>query len=594
MGSACCKEIAQAPKSSSGWAPKTWQKRVVDYVNVNSLWEALGSDDVVLVRGSWLVDHAAVGGVLPRRQACPLPAFMPVSELIDIREKSKRKMAINEYERAPVIAVSHFWREKGHPDREGITLRLIAETLKEEMKTYQHNGVTGVGVFFDWVSLYQDPRDSSEERAFKRSLKLASLWYAHSLTTVYLVTNTPEDSVAYHDRGWTSFEYQVSWLLRSSNESNVWPQVLDLGPKAESDGFCKPKGRPALVEPDAFKEGHVFGSKIFTESADRQDVAARFRETCEDIFASVTELNFDGVGWGNDEVDGLGTVLPLCQKLRNMNLSRNLFTSLPDSLGQLLVLQVLNLSDCTLLSSLPEKLGQLKALEELHVSGCSSLKSLPDSIGQSQALRLLYLTNCSSLHCLPESIGRLQALEVLDLICCSSLSSLPESTVQLQALKELNLTRCSALRCLPENICQLQALKVLDLIRCSSLSSLPESFGRLQALESLDLSGCTSLSRLPDSMGQLKRLEVLNLKRCSSLSSLPETIGQLQALQEFNLEECRSLSKLPESTGQLQELHQLTLFSCNNLGGLPESLVKLRASKSAPPKGGRRLSVYGR
>jgi Leucine-rich repeat (LRR) protein len=110
------------------------------------------------------------------------------------------------------------------------------------------------------------------------------------------------------------------------------------------------------------------------------------------------------------------------------------------------------------------------------------LTALPESIGNLQALTMLDLTRCTALTALPESIGNLQALTTLDLSDCEALTALPESIGNLQALTTLDLSDCEALTALPESMGNLQALTTLDLSVCKALTALPESIGNLQAL----------------------------------------------------------------------------------------------------------------
>jgi len=399
------------------------KRKAVDYDSPTSLWEALESKDVLLVRGTWLMQLAKNDGTLPRRQDCPREAFASLEELKSIYEDSSAKPKYANQKRVPIVAVSHFWRTPGHPDPEGITLSTIVKALEEYMPEFMKYGILEVGVFFDWASLYQEPRTDVELDSFKKSMKFINLWYAHALTTAFLVTDTPKGLVAYYDRGWTTFEYQLSWLIKLADKDNVWPQVADLG-KGK-------RGRPSPVEPDAFWEGHMFGDKRFTNGFDREKVARRFRETCEDVFGSVTELDFDSLGWGNEDMDRLDEVLYLCQQLKIIYLNNNVMTCLPDSIGKLHACETLSMNGCNSLTSLPESIGQLQALKELWLEDCSSLASLPESIGQLQACTFLTLENCSSLTRLPESIGQLQACEMLVLRGCSALRNLPESIAQL-------------------------------------------------------------------------------------------------------------------------------------------------------------------
>jgi hypothetical protein len=323
-----------------------------DYNSIESLWAGLSSGDVALLRGSWLVKLAREGGVLGRRQNCPPEAFISLEELQAIHESSSAKPQYSERKLAPILAVSHFWRAPSHPDGEGITVGIIGGALQDRMETYKKHGVVDVGVFFDYASLYQAPRSPIEDECFKRSLHSVNLWYAHALTTVYLVTDTPEGLTAYHDRGWTSFEYQITWLIKIAEKFNCWPQIVDLGSQ------CR---RQAPAEPNAFLEGHVFGTKVFTNGADREKVAGLFRRTCEDVFGTVTELDYADLTWADAEMESLGTVFPLCNNVAKVFLDSNLMTCLPESIGQLQACKVLDLRNCSSLTCLPESIGQLQA-----------------------------------------------------------------------------------------------------------------------------------------------------------------------------------------------------------------------------------------
>ena len=49
-------------------------------------------------------------------------------------------------------------------------------------------------------------------------------------------------------------------------------------------------------------------------------------------------------------------------------------------MGQLTVLQTLDLNECSSLESLPAEIGQLAGLEMLNLCGCSALRSLPTAL----------------------------------------------------------------------------------------------------------------------------------------------------------------------------------------------------------------------
>lgn len=56
---------------------------------------------------------------------------------------------------------------------------------------------------------------------------------------------------------------------------------------------------------------------------------------------------------------------------------------LPESIGDLHKLRVLDISDCLSLCKFPERVGELRALETIHMRGClglSDLNKLPSSV----------------------------------------------------------------------------------------------------------------------------------------------------------------------------------------------------------------------
>ena len=59
-----------------------------------------------------------------------------------------------------------------------------------------------IGVYLPWCSCYQNPRDKAHILPYVRSQQRATMWYVHSLTTVFLVSDVPEGSTPLMKRGW--------------------------------------------------------------------------------------------------------------------------------------------------------------------------------------------------------------------------------------------------------------------------------------------------------------------------------------------------------------------------------------------------------
>ena len=142
--------------------------------------------------------------------------------------------------------------------------------------------------------------------------------YAHQGTTVWLVTAGVDrvKGLSYWDKGWTSFEFALAMLIKPANTSTFkdWAQVVDLGKEGNAQTNFS---RPPLSEPLAFFEGHKYGSKTYTNGADRDAIVApKFRETMFEVMGGVRQLNFGSLKWGDEEVTALATVLRVLREPR--------------------------------------------------------------------------------------------------------------------------------------------------------------------------------------------------------------------------------------------------------------------------------------
>jgi hypothetical protein len=138
------------------------------------------------------------------------------------------------------------------------------------------------------------------------------------------------------------------------------------------------------------------------------------------------------------------------------------------------------------------------------------LSELPESIGQLIELEILLLSN-NHLATLPVSIGNLRNLRILEL-SDNNLASLPEVLGELKSLHTMNLAK-NHLKSLPKSFVKLSNLTrlYLGVSDGNPIDNLPDSFERLSNLEILDCTNC-QFNDLPSSITQLENLKVLNLR----------------------------------------------------------------------------------
>jgi len=383
------------------------------YIDPEELWLALeagGGGSTLILRASWFMEQR--GGRLPKRgDTLPPEATISVAELRQIAKASACKHGA-----LPVIALSHFWRTKKHPDPDGETLELIITSLEQRWPEYARKGVSDLGIIVDYCALHQAPRTPEQDVAFKAGLTGINQWYAHQGTTVWLVTAGVDrvKGLRYWDKGWTSFEFALALLIKPANSSTMkdWAQVVDLGKEGKAQTEFD---HPALLEPLTFFGGHVYGNKTYTNGADRDAIVApKFRDTMFEVMGGVDTLNFGKLKWGDAEAKALAVVLPLCGNLTKLQLTSNNvgdagMVALAGAMGSMAQLRELELYY--------NKIGDagVAALANACVGGAlgsvTELRLYSNRIGDqgmiafSDALASGALRNCQTLHLGGNRIG---------------------------------------------------------------------------------------------------------------------------------------------------------------------------------------------
>ncbi|KAH8946616.1 hypothetical protein BDL97_12G105200 [Sphagnum fallax] len=244
------------------------------------------------------------------------------------------------------------------------------------------------------------------------------------------------------------------------------------------------------------------------------------------------------------------------------------------------LLERLVLRDCIAVERLPENIGELSKLKVLDLRGCSTLKTLPSFIGALKALKDLDLACCFMLEALPNSIGNLSDLKTLSLNYCQNLKELPMTFGNLQNLVDLWAEGASFFR-LPNSFSNLLNLEVLNLNYCMNLHDLPPSISGLVKLRELYM-GKTKVEKLPEDIGQLESLKKLRLFGCKHLKTLPQSFGCLGQLEHLDMSENPSLEMPPESVAQLEVLNHFSLGGCSFGEGIgwPSNVGNLTNLKS--------------
>ncbi|XP_063938664.1 TMV resistance protein N-like [Daucus carota subsp. sativus] len=303
-------------------------------------------------------------------------------------------------------------------------------------------------------------------------------------------------------------------------------------------------------------------------------------------FPCLETLNLEGCKSLEEVHISIGSLV----KLVSLNLGGCVnLRCLPDTICNLTALKRLDIVSCRRLQALPAELGNIKSLEELNAEELTVSK-LPDSIGCLSKLVVLELSYNKNLENIPDSICNLRALEVLCISGCSSVEALPLKLGNIESLRKLDAEGLSVLK-LPDSIGCLGKLVELRLSSNNYLETLPGNVCNLRALEVLSISDCRSLKALPVQCGNIQSLKVLNATELT-VSKLPDSIGCLFKLVQLRLNNNENLESLPDSVCNMRSLQNLEIEDCCRLlyiVKLPPNLKWIRANGCTSMK---RLHVY--
>ena len=270
-------------------------------------------------------------------------------------------------------------------------------------------------------------------------------------------------------------------------------------------------------------------------------------------------------------------------------LPKEVFTALPD-----LISLDLKGNDIT---ALPEEMGSATKLEFLRLENCA-IQNLPNSIGLMKSLHLINLYHNSINGTIPESISDLSNLKELYLDSNYLSGSIEGIFDNMSELVDLRLRR-NALSGQVPSFQGLENLEILYLDACKFSGTLSASFGTgMPKLRDLSLYKNILSGELPASMSTMTRPERVYIDHNRFTGSIPPSFSNLKALKHFfvyknalnssldvlaemdsmvklRLEENQFSGTISSSFGSLKDLEVLVLSNNDISGELPSELGQL-------------------
>ncbi|KAG6793973.1 hypothetical protein POTOM_003200 [Populus tomentosa] len=230
----------------------------------------------------------------------------------------------------------------------------------------------------------------------------------------------------------------------------------------------------------------------------------------------------------------------------------------------------------------------LRKLQRLRILGlmwCLSIEELPDEIGELKELRLLDVTGCRRLRRIPVNlIGRLKKLEELligdqsfhgwDVVGCDSTGGMNASLTELNSLSQLAVLslRIPKVECIPRDFVFPVSLRKYDIIFGNRFD-----VGRYPSSTRLSLDG-TSFNAKTFEQLFLHKLEFVKVWDCGDVFTLfPAKLQQgLKNLKEVIVGSCESLEEVfelgeaDEGSSEEKEMPLLSSLTLLELSELPE------------------------
>ena len=255
----------------------------------------------------------------------------------------------------------------------------------------------------------------------------------------------------------------------------------------------------------------------------------------------------------------------------SLRLAGNKLTgTIPEALGDLSELTVLELNRNFLSGQLPASLAKLKKLTKLSLGGNKLSGAIPVEFGDLSELEFLWLDFNEFSGAIPPTLAKLQNLRELGL----GENNLTEGhgvVSQLVALEKFWLHDNSFSGSLPD----LSALPNLNFVNLRGNyleGSIPSSYGERPNLEVLLLDNNRLTGSIPATLGNLTNLRDLDLSSNELTGTIPSSLGNLTNLTFFFLQENELSGTIPGSLGGLNNVLRFWLNDNNLEGAIPAAL----------------------
>ena len=262
--------------------------------------------------------------------------------------------------------------------------------------------------------------------------------------------------------------------------------------------------------------------------------------------------------------------------LRYLSLNNNEISGpLPAELGNLTNLEVFYLYyNRTLSGSIPPELGSLAQLDTLVLAGNDLSGQIPPELGNLSSLTELSIWENNLSGSIPPELGNLKNLKKLGLSNNELTGQIPPELGDLIKLDEMFLSSNQLTGQIPPELSNLDILRLLDISNNSLTGNIPEQFGKLDALEALYVNNNKLTGPFPSAIGGMDKLGTLELSSNEFSDEIPAWLGDT-TLRNVRLNHNRFSGPLPAEISKLTNLYRLFLHENDLSGPIPLAYSQL-------------------
>jgi gliding motility-associated-like protein len=224
---------------------------------------------------------------------------------------------------------------------------------------------------------------------------------------------------------------------------------------------------------------------------------------------------------------------------------------------------------------IPNEIGDLNSLTLINLEYQNLSGSLPLRLYELNNLRFLYLSSNNFTDTISPLISQLSNLISIVLTLNDFNGEIPVELTTLTNLEELNLSINNFSGNIPIELTSMIQLKVLDLAINDFTGYLYPEYGKLINLEKFEILSNSISGNIPSEFGDMLSLKYIRLNSNDLDGELPVSLKNLINLESLNIGDTNISGTIPEEYGELINLKDFSLYQNQLSGVLPNSLSNL-------------------